>query len=341
MVKTLRITGIFAAIFVVVLLAVPVVFGMGGDKKSGESITGISVIEKFRKNKNAQKSSKTGQDSPLVIEATKFALYLNPPPKPEPVKKSVVSAQPTISTKRKPEVVSAKFNLVGTSFFASHPEKSLALIDIPAKGLRWVRQSSEVGHLLIDQVKDGVIVVKDGQSSFELTALKPQRISLIKGEGLEEGGSKTMPNPVLQAPPAGEEFEKALEKLKKEGKDSPGAAALQAMMEQIQRMEKESNQKNKSSTQSPKEGPGSSRKSGRDSRSRGGPIRVGSSESRKLGQLGQELKKVQPPQDVNEQSSAKKRLIRTKSINNRRSIRSNRNPKVPNRNRLSEAEKKK
>jgi hypothetical protein len=65
---------------------------------------------------------------------------------------------------------------------------SLALIDEPGKGLRWVKQSSEVGHLIIEQVKDGEIVVRDGQRTFELVAERPKKVSLLKGErtGLQE-----------------------------------------------------------------------------------------------------------------------------------------------------------
>jgi hypothetical protein len=58
---------------------------------------------------------------------------------------------------------------------------SLALIDEPGKGLHWVRQSSKVGHLLIEQIKDGLIVVKDGKGTFELEAEQKPEISLLEG----------------------------------------------------------------------------------------------------------------------------------------------------------------
>jgi len=45
---------------------------------------------------------------------------------------------------------------------------SLALIDEPGKGRHWVKPSSKVGHLLVEQIKDGLIVVNGGQESFEL-----------------------------------------------------------------------------------------------------------------------------------------------------------------------------
>lgn len=45
---------------------------------------------------------------------------------------------------------------------------SQALIDEPGKGRYWVKQSSKVGHLQIEQIKDGLIVVKGSQETFEL-----------------------------------------------------------------------------------------------------------------------------------------------------------------------------
>jgi hypothetical protein len=80
----------------------------------------------------------------------------------------------------RPKSVSAKFKLVGTSRHESQPEMSLALIDEPGKGLHWVRPSSKVGHLIIEQVRDGVVVVRDGASTFELVAERRERKSLIK-----------------------------------------------------------------------------------------------------------------------------------------------------------------
>jgi len=58
---------------------------------------------------------------------------------------------------------------------------SLALIDEPGKGLHWVRQSSKVGHLLIEQVKDGIVVFKDSKGTFEQKAEQKPEINLLEG----------------------------------------------------------------------------------------------------------------------------------------------------------------
>jgi hypothetical protein len=60
------------------------------------------------------------------------------------------------------------------------------LIDEPGKGLHWVRQSGKVGHLIIEQVKDGAVLIRDGQRTFEQTVPeKPKKRSLLKGSPLQ------------------------------------------------------------------------------------------------------------------------------------------------------------
>jgi hypothetical protein len=107
-----------------------------------------------------------------------FACYLNPPP-PPPAQASPAVAR-SASQPAPPAPVTPKFNLVGTSFYATRPELSLALIDEPGKGFNWVRQGSSVGHLTIEQIKDGSITIKDSQGSSEMavTVSQPWRTLL-------------------------------------------------------------------------------------------------------------------------------------------------------------------
>jgi hypothetical protein len=113
-----------------------------------------------------------------------------------------VQATPVTPEIRPPAPVSPKFTLVGVSFYQSHPEQSLAFIDEPGKGLHWVRQSGEVGHLIIEQVKDGSVVVRDGQRTFEIAIQQqPAGISLL--EGAPSGATGGNPaSPVLVEPSA-------------------------------------------------------------------------------------------------------------------------------------------
>ena len=167
MIKTLRITSIIAAIAATVLLVLPAVYGVRSDPKIEEFLKSPGTIDKFTAAKGQGPAKDESQTSPLVKQAADFGRYLNPPPPPPP--KVVPGAAPQGPAVPAPPVVAAKFDLIATSYYASHPEQSFVLIDEPGKGLHWVKQGSAVGHLTIETVKDGAIVVRDGQRTSEMT----------------------------------------------------------------------------------------------------------------------------------------------------------------------------
>lgn len=194
MVKTLQITSIIAAILATVFFVLPVVFGVRGDEQVEQFLNSAGVIETFNQAKGDSDKRSENQISPLVKQAEAFASYLNPSAKPSPKRTPATYESPILP---RPTVVSAKFTLIGTSYYMLHPELSLALIDEPGKGLRWVRQSSEVGHLVIEQVKDGLVVVRDGKRTFELVTMRPEERSLLKGPS---SGGETSSKFTLSAP---------------------------------------------------------------------------------------------------------------------------------------------
>jgi hypothetical protein len=191
MVRTLRITTIIAALLAGGGLIFSAVFGARADKTVEEFLKSPAAIERFQQAKGQKKAEGESQTSPLVKQAQAFALYLNPPPPPEPI-------MPSRSQPPQPKVTTPTFKLIGTSFYPLHPDLSLALIDEPGKGIYWVRQSGHVGHLVIEQIKDGVVVVSDGGRTFEVVmAAKPKRVSLVKSSAIDETNTKS-------APPSGE-----------------------------------------------------------------------------------------------------------------------------------------
>jgi hypothetical protein len=166
MIKTLRITSIIAAIAATVLLVLPAVYGVRSDPKIEEFLKSPGAVDKFTAAKD-QGSAKKDTESPLVKEAVRYTTILNPPPPTPP--KVQPGAAPQGPAVPAPPVVAAKFDLIATSYYASHPEQSFVLIDEPGKGLHWVKQGSAVGHLTIETVKDGAIIVRDGQRTSEMT----------------------------------------------------------------------------------------------------------------------------------------------------------------------------
>jgi hypothetical protein len=137
------------------------------DPKIEEFIKSPGAVDKFTAAKGQNPAPKNAETSPLVKYAIDYHTILNPPPPPPP--KVAPGAAPQAVAAPAPPVVAAKFDLIATSYYASHPEQSFVLIDEPGKGLHWVKQGSAVGHLTIETVKDGAIIVRDGQRTSEMT----------------------------------------------------------------------------------------------------------------------------------------------------------------------------
>ena len=176
MIKTLRITSVVAAILAGVFFVFPVIYGVRSHENIDEFLKSPGVIEKFE---NASDKAKTSESrvSPLVEQAEAFALYLNPL-KPTALKTAKGSKTTSISSKLS---VTPKFKVYATSYCPENPKVSQALIDEPGKGRHWVLQSGKVGHLLIEEVKDGVVIVKGGKETFELLVEQKQQTAPPKG----------------------------------------------------------------------------------------------------------------------------------------------------------------
>ncbi len=190
MIKTLRITSVVVVILAGVLikfLVVPMVSNVAGNSRVEKALDPNGVIERFKKTKGAHAKSTGNQASPLVVQATAYARYLDPPAKAKPrVAGGARSPKGPILGPTTP-----KFKVFATTYFAGNPELSQALIDEPGKGRYWVRQSSMVGHLLIEQVRDGVVIVKSSEETFELELEKTPVASLTKGTSSLSKGTST------------------------------------------------------------------------------------------------------------------------------------------------------
>jgi hypothetical protein len=196
MIKTLKITSILIAISAIGFIAFLVVFGLRGDRKIAEFLNFPGAIDKFRK---LAKAATEDQDqiSPLVKQAKAFALRINPPPPPKPIKrtpKKQVAKKTTPASPKPKAVVRAKFNLLATCRYEQQPQRSLALLDIPAKGPKWYHQGDKVGHLTIQEVKDGSIVCSGGQELFTPPSKKIK--TLLKEDLVSLSG----PQPTTTAP---------------------------------------------------------------------------------------------------------------------------------------------
>ena len=194
MTKALRITSIVVAVAAVLLVVLPPVFTSGADEQTQKFLDSPSVLETIKKTKAV---ANTDTESPLVKQAKAFANYLNPPPKPKrtsPTPKRKAPARPQAS-------ISSKFDLLGTSYYALRPQMSLALINEPGDGLRWVRQSSKIGHLVVEEVKDGKVIIRDGTRTYEIEPKRTTRRSLVKGESVSTAQPISTPPSVTPTTP--------------------------------------------------------------------------------------------------------------------------------------------
>jgi len=183
MMQALKVVSILVAMCAVGSVVLVVFLGIQGDQEIEALLKAPGAIEEFRK---LAKTTDQGQDkvSPLVKFAKDFALRINPPPPPKPPKrtqKSRVARKETPAAPKPKASVKARFKLLATCRYEQQPARSLALLDIPVKGIKWYRQGDSVGHLTIQEVKAGSIVCGDGQELF-MPVSKKRTKTLLKSE---------------------------------------------------------------------------------------------------------------------------------------------------------------
>lgn len=157
-----------------VFFVFPVFYGVRRDDRIAKILNSPGTTEQFRNTKGDNTKGTESRTSPLVQQAEAFASFLNP--KPSAIKTSPTSKTPLIS--RSLPATTPKFNVFATSYCPETPQLSLALIDEPGRGRRWVRQSSMVGHILIEEVKDGLVIAKSGDKIFEVAIKKGKATEL-------------------------------------------------------------------------------------------------------------------------------------------------------------------
>ena len=191
MIKTLRITSMVAVVLSLVFFTFSVVFALASDEDIEKLLASQSAVEEFQKLGKTAGEAKN-QTSPLTAQAQAFALYLNPPPPPpppRPKRTKKVEAKPTaIATAVRP---AGKFKLLGTCVNKSNPALSTALVELPNKKTKWVKLSSTVEHSVIEEIKDGLIVIRSGEKLSEIESpQRPSKLTYLKKADGEESKSQ-------------------------------------------------------------------------------------------------------------------------------------------------------
>jgi hypothetical protein len=134
------------------------------------------AVQMFRENRGGLKSDDGDKTPPLVKQAEALAAYLAPAQLAKKVETPVTGQATTMPTPPiRPVAASAKFKLVGTSYYPNQPKRSMALIsepDLGAGGERWVKEGTQVEHFVIHEIRHGLIVYRDGDNLREM-AVEP------------------------------------------------------------------------------------------------------------------------------------------------------------------------
>lgn len=196
MVKILTIFSLAAAIAAGLVLAS--VLGLVSFLDFGEPdyddtvkiLSSPSAVERFKEQQGDAVPTNEGKVSPLVRQAEVFANVIDPPAQiSDPRRGDTRTGLP----ERKlpgPEVSTAKFDLVGTSYSASNPSESFAYIRLPDKTYQWVQLGSEVGHLVVQEIKVGSIIYFDGRRKVEMAVeAAPDTASLLEAGGVHSSAT--------------------------------------------------------------------------------------------------------------------------------------------------------
>jgi hypothetical protein len=186
MVKTLRILSYLLAAAAVCGVVFLVVLGLKGDPEIEAFLNKPGIVDTLKG--DLQSASQSEQTvSPLVTQAKKFALRIDPPPPPPPEKPAVATAErqkpeskPPAEPDRPvqivpPRPVSVRFDLVATARAENDPTRSYALLKPVVGPAKWVRLGEKVEHLEIREIHDGsVVLYQDGKKHSELFVPKPK-----------------------------------------------------------------------------------------------------------------------------------------------------------------------
>lgn len=231
MINTLRIISFIAAVAAVVFFVFPIVYGVDTDEQVEEFLKTPEVRVKFENATDSRINKSKDLTSPLVKQAKAFAAYLNPKPTAKTFSKT--SSRSRI---KNPLPVTPKFKLLCTSYCQEDPNMSLALIDEPGKGTHWVKPSNKVGHLYIDQIKDGVVVVAGGKEPYEVAIEASTVKSVSPAHGKSRSHSSLKKSPL--SPPGDPRGPRAMPKRMEPDEDERNARA-KALIEKLRGLQKD------------------------------------------------------------------------------------------------------
>ena len=171
----------------IVALGVPAlafIIGHTSDPIITRIMNSPSVIERWEeRSRGSIVRGPSTTESPLVQEAKRFALLLNPPhPKATSgtttTERGVANPGAPKPPRVRPAETRPKFTLIATSLYPADTSESMALISEPGENTRWIKPGTKLGYLVIEQILPGAIVYRDGSAQH--------RLEIDAGEALAE-----------------------------------------------------------------------------------------------------------------------------------------------------------
>jgi hypothetical protein len=175
MLKKLQITSIAITIAAIGLIIFSIA-GSASSAKTDKLLSSPGVAEQLQATYAGKRTSETDRDTPLMRQAKAFALRIDPPPPPPPPQ----PVQPANEPIRPKVDVSAQFTLIGTSYYEGNDANSWALLNEVGKGLHWVRPGETIGHLKIEKIGSGNVLIRDGQRTYEMLVEKVQKTDFVQ-----------------------------------------------------------------------------------------------------------------------------------------------------------------
>ncbi len=176
MIKALRITSVLAVVSAIVVLALVAgpawLVGLrgGNDERMNKILSAPSAVDRFKEHNGGKPQDSQDTMPPLVKQAEILAGIMKPPAlvRPPATPASVIP-RPVVT----PQVVTAKFTLVGTSYSRDDPRESFAYISLGDGTYQWVRQGEAVGHLIVKEIRKDSIVCWDGSRDAPMPVTPP------------------------------------------------------------------------------------------------------------------------------------------------------------------------
>jgi len=139
---------------------------------------GIPIRERLTQVSNTESSYQEAV-SPLVKQAEAFALYLNSPQAQESKKILIPTSRQmqSISTLT-PSKTTPKFKLLATIHYRLRPEESMALVSEPGSGAHWVKRGAHLGYFVVEKIKRGIIIYRDGDWLGEMAVDKKASVRI-------------------------------------------------------------------------------------------------------------------------------------------------------------------